>query len=79
AHIVTLATSAKNQSPIRLLRRRDVLKATGLSNSALYREIALGEFPRPVKISHRCSAWVETEIDHWIANRILERDGGAAS
>lgn len=61
-----------------LLRLPDVLKLTGLSNSALYRMVQAGTFPRPLKLSERSSAWVEAEVHGWIDARIAERDGRAA-
>lgn len=33
-----------------------------------------GGFPKPVQISPRRVAWVEAEIDAWIAARVAERD-----
>ena len=53
-----------------LLRIRDVLALTGLGRSQLYALTAQGRFPRPVKLSVRCSAWPESEVRQWIADRI---------
>jgi prophage regulatory protein len=36
----------------------------------------LGLFPRRVRLSATRVAWVEHEIDRWIAARIAERNGG---
>jgi predicted DNA-binding transcriptional regulator AlpA len=36
----------------------------------------VGLFPRPVKIGNK-NAWIESEIDAWIAERIQERDAVA--
>lgn len=57
-----------------LLRLPDVRRLTGLSNSAIYRHAQNGSFPRPLKLSERSSAWVESEVRGWIAARIAERD-----
>ena len=59
-----------DNTPNRLLRIRDVMSRTGLSRSVLYSLAAAGEFPRPVKLSQRCSAWPEQAIHDWIAERI---------
>ncbi len=60
------------------LERLPAVKArTGLSRSEIYRRIALGDFPRPVKLGERASAWSASEIDAWIAGRIAARDQGA--
>lgn len=56
-----------------LARKREVLRRTGLSNSQLYRLIAAGRFPRPVSIGDRAVAFVCSEVDQWVAQRIAER------
>ena len=45
----------------------------------LYRRIGDGTFPRPIKIGEQRVAFVESEIDDWIAERIAERDGPEAA
>jgi len=55
------------------IRLRQVLNRTGLTRSTLYAYIRDGRFPAPVPISERCVAWVEAEIDRWIADRIANR------
>jgi prophage regulatory protein len=56
-----------------LIRLDQVKARTGLSRSTLYAYINDGRFPRLVIISDRCVAWVESEIDAWIAERIALR------
>ncbi|WP_304526389.1 AlpA family transcriptional regulator [Halomonas sp. I5-271120] len=56
-----------------LIRRAEVLHRCAISNSTLYRLIDAGQFPAPVQVSSRNVAWVEHEIDEWIAHRICER------
>lgn len=60
-----------------LLRISEVRKLTGLSDSAIYRKAADGTFPRPLKISDRSSAWIESEVRIWIVTRIEARNRGA--
>jgi prophage regulatory protein len=48
------------------------------SRATIYRGIAAGTFPKPVKIGAHSIAFVESEIDAWIAARTAERDGAAA-
>lgn len=57
-----------------LERKRDVLRRIGLSNSQLYRLLAAGRFPRPVKLGDRAIAFVRSEVDRWLAERIAERE-----
>lgn len=53
-----------------LIRKRAVLERTALSNTSLYRLIAKGEFPKPIKLGPRAVAWVEEDIQEWIESRI---------
>lgn len=57
-----------------LERKPEVLRRTGISNSELYRKIAAGQFPRPVPIGARAVAFVRSEVDRWMADRIAERE-----
>ncbi|MCC7253179.1 AlpA family transcriptional regulator [Hyphomicrobium sp.] len=59
----------------RLILRRDVEYRTGLPRSTLYEMIKAGLFPRPVQLTPRLSAFVESEVDEWIAQRIATRGG----
>lgn len=54
----------------RILRLKRVLDRTGDSRSGLYRKIAAGVFPKPIKISTRSVGWIEDEVDAWIEDRI---------
>jgi prophage regulatory protein len=57
-----------------LIKLPEVRTKTGLSRSHLYALAQQGEFPKPIKLSERSSAWVESEVDGWIEERIAERD-----
>lgn len=56
----------------RMLRLRDVIKATGLSRSTIYRSVGAGDMPRPVQITARCIGWPESKIRAWINERISQ-------
>ena len=62
-----------------LERLPSVRARTGLSRSEIYRRVAAGTFPRPVKLGERASAWCAMEIDSFISARIAERDAKAAT
>jgi len=66
--------TANNDTGPKFLRREAVEDLTGLSRSTVYQYMAEGRFPRPIKISSRVVAWVESEISAWMAERIAERD-----
>lgn len=57
-----------------LLRLNEVQGRTGLSRSEIYRRIREGDFPKPVKLGKKASAWVLAEVEGWIAARIAARD-----
>jgi prophage regulatory protein len=61
---------------IRFIRHARVLEITGLTKSGLQNAIGRGEFPRPVLISTRHTAWVESEVRAWIARKIEQRNAG---
>jgi prophage regulatory protein len=71
----TAASPAPVAPPIELEPKRSVLARVTLSNSEVYRRIAKGEFPAPVKLSPdgRRVAWVRSEVDRWLAERIAAR------
>ncbi|MCL2643932.1 MAG: AlpA family transcriptional regulator [Betaproteobacteria bacterium] len=56
-----------------ILRRREVLRRTGLSNSALYQRIKNGEFPRSFSIGGQLVGWLESDVDGWIAGCVSSR------
>lgn len=51
----------------RLLRLPEVQKISGLSKSSIYRR---ADFPKPIKIGPRASAWRLTDVLQWIRGRI---------
>lgn len=55
--------------PTTLLRLPAVKAKAKLSRSTIYRLMEAGQFPLAVKISVRAVAWVESEIDAWLAAR----------
>jgi len=61
-----------------LIRFPEVQKRTGYSKAWIYRLISQERFPKPVKIGSRSIAFVESEIDEWINQRIAESRGEAA-
>lgn len=55
-----------------LIRLPDVQRRTGYSKAWIYRLISQGKFPASVKIGTRAIAFVESEIDDWVNQRIAE-------
>ncbi|VXD08620.1 Dipicolinate synthase [Enterobacterales bacterium 8AC] len=61
-----------------LIRMSETMRRTGYGKAWLYKLIAQGRFPKPVKIGSRSIAFIETEVDTWINQRIAESRGEVA-
>lgn len=57
-----------------LIRLPEVQRRTGYSKAWIYRLISQNRFPLAIKIGSRAIAFVESEVDEWISQRIEERD-----
>lgn len=55
---------------MKLIKLKAVMDCTGLARSTVYKFIAEDRFPKPVKLGVRMVAWVESEIEEWIQNKI---------
>lgn len=59
-----------DSDPPRLLARLPVvLKVTGLGRSTIYRLVADGSFPAPVRLGPRAVAWRWSDLDQWSRSR----------
>ena len=56
----------------RFMRLDAVEQETGLKKSTIYAGMKAGTFPQPVRLSLRCVAWRDSEIQQWMAQRIEE-------
>ena len=71
----------------RFIRLPEVLSRTGYGRTSIYRKMEDGSFPRCVKLGgpledsnafdSRAIAWIEDEVEQWMATRIKERDLGS--
>ncbi|CDH34223.1 MULTISPECIES: helix-turn-helix transcriptional regulator [Xenorhabdus] len=66
----TITTSKES-----LIRLPEVQRRTGYSKAWIYRLIKEDKFPKQVKIGPRSVAFVESEIDGWVDQRIAESRG----
>ena len=55
-----------------LLPINRVKEVTGFSRPYIYREMAAGRFPQPIRFSDKCSRWLMSDVQSWIAARIAE-------
>lgn len=56
----------------RFIRLPEVLNLVGLSRSHLYALVGKKQFPKPVKLGIRSTAWLESEVHEWIETRTTE-------
>ncbi len=65
-----------SKTPHRLLRRKQVEQSLGLSRSTIYARLDPGsrhydpDFPRPISLGAMSVAWLESEVQDYIARRI---------
>jgi prophage regulatory protein len=71
-------TTEKYMTTRKLIRLPEVMNKTGFSKAWIYRLISKGDFPKPIKIGIRASAFVESEIDEWIEQLIYSSRNTAA-
>ena len=57
--------------------RREAAAQAGISISTLKRLEAAGDFPARVQISVNRIGYIAEEVEHWIAERVAERDNAA--
>lgn len=60
-------------SNVRLLRLNQVIDRVGFKRSTIYELISQKKFPKPVKLGVKSVAWVESEIEDWIQEKITNR------
>jgi prophage regulatory protein len=66
---VAPVSSPGSASPRLFARLPTVLAATGLGRSTIYRLIADGSFPAPVRLGPRAVAWRWSDLDQWTRSR----------
>jgi prophage regulatory protein len=60
------ASNSSQPAELRLIRLKEVLAICGKSRSSVYDAIKKGEFPAPIKLHGRSSAWIKSEILQWV-------------
>lgn len=54
---------------MRAIRIKDVIQKVSLSQSTIYAMISRGTFPKPFELTPGRVAWIEDEIDSWLAEK----------
>lgn len=59
---------------MRFLRLKEVMALTALGRSSIYKFMSEDRFPQSVSLGDRAVAWVESEIEEWMNERLSQRD-----
>jgi prophage regulatory protein len=54
---------------MRFLREDDVRELTGLSRMTRWRLAQSGDFPKPIRLAARATAWLESDVRAWMESR----------
>ncbi|MDQ0606015.1 putative DNA-binding transcriptional regulator AlpA [Variovorax sp. W1I1] len=54
----------------RFLKIHDVERRVCLKKSAIYARMSAGSFPRSISLGRRCTVWLKSSIDGWMAEQI---------
>ena len=58
---------------MRLIKLKEVIEKTSLGRSTIYELMTDGIFPKQVSLGAKSVAWLESEVDDWIMERVGER------
>lgn len=64
-------------SPARLISKPEVLERVGVTYPTIWAWMRQGKFPRSRELGGKI-AWIESEVNEWIANRPVRRLKGDA-
>lgn len=54
---------------MRAIRIKEVIQKISLSQSTIYAMISKGAFPKPFELTPGRVAWIEEDVDCWLATR----------
>lgn len=58
---------------MRLISMKEVMHKTSLARSTIYKYLAEGIFPESVSLGANKVAWLESEINEWIEEKLAQR------
>lgn len=58
---------------MKFLRLKEVMTLTALSRSSIYKFMAEERFPQTLSLGDRAVAWLESEIEEWMEEKLLQR------
>ena len=70
---VNLVAGAPPEVLDRFIRIEEVSEITGLAKATIYRYVNGGMFPRPIPLGGRRVAWLLSELQAWMNERLAKR------
>lgn len=64
----------ENDGKLILISSKEVCRRIPFSRAQINNMVRAGEFPRPVPIGPKRRAFIESEVEAWIAAKVAERD-----
>tara|TARA_B110000046_G_C13003534_1_gene403272 strand:+ start:774 stop:953 length:180 start_codon:yes stop_codon:yes gene_type:complete len=58
---------------MRLIKLKEVIEKTSLGRSTIYEFMTDGRFPKQVSLGAKSVAWLESEVDDWIEDKVRGR------
>ncbi len=59
---------------MKFLRLKEVIAITALSRSSIYKFMSEQRFPQSISLGDRAVAWIETEIEEWMEEKLQQRE-----
>jgi prophage regulatory protein len=57
---------------MKLIKLKEVMNKSALGRSTIYKFISEGKFPKSISLGDRAVAWLESDVDDWILERVSE-------
>ena len=48
------------------IRMRELVKRVPVSKAHIWRLVQAGKFPRPIKLSEKCTVWKIADVEDWL-------------
>ena len=64
-----MTTTAPTLASLRYIRERQLLDVLPFGKTTLWKMVGEGNFPKPIKLSDRITAWKEHEVIAWLQDR----------
>ncbi|WP_377110115.1 AlpA family transcriptional regulator [Pseudoalteromonas sp. R86517] len=58
---------------MRLIKLKEVIEKTSLGRSTIYEFMTKGTFPKQISLGAKSVAWLESEVDDWIEDKVRGR------